>query len=270
VIGIARATTECPESEAAMRTEQQVDAILTSVRSVLSRQRSQAAAGRPFARPEPFITISRQAGAGAHTLASMLVDRLNELGADARPWAAWDRAAIETVAADERIPAALLLSLEEESPWMEQFFDALPTNADPADLREFKAYRGVADTVRGLARAASAVIVGRGGVYATRDLPGGVHVRLVAPVDYRVARVAREQGVSPEAAEAKVRRLDRERAAFQRRYFGGDVPSPELFTLILNVADMTDEQMADAIVSLVLGRTAPNRAEEARLAPVAA
>jgi hypothetical protein len=89
-------------------------------------------------------------------------------------------------------------------------------------------------------------------------------------LDYRVACVAGEEGLTREAAEAKVRRLDGDRAAFHRRYWGSDKPPPELFTLTLNVSDMTGEQMVDAILPLVMGRGTSDRPEEARLVPVAA
>ena len=42
--------------------------------------------------------------------------------------------------------------------------------------------------VRALAEVGRVIIVGRGGVFITRDLPGGIHVRLVAPREWRVRR----------------------------------------------------------------------------------
>src|SRR5688500_10565809 len=40
--------------------------------------------------PGPFVTVSRQAGAGGRTFAQSLAERLNAAGPVDRPWAVWD------------------------------------------------------------------------------------------------------------------------------------------------------------------------------------
>jgi len=108
-----------------------------------------------------------------------------------------------------------------------------------------------ARTIRALATAGPTVIVGRGGVYATSDLPGGVHVRLVAPVESRVAHMAQQMNVPKETAAAEVRRLDRDREAFHRRYWPGQALLPEIFTATFNTAAATENQMVNCILALL-------------------
>lgn len=59
-------------------------------------------------------------------------------------------------------------------------------------------------TIRALAISGRAVIVGRGGVFLTAGMPGGIHLRIVAPVRHRITHMAERDGISQEAAAEKV------------------------------------------------------------------
>jgi cytidylate kinase len=236
-----------------MKRKETFDGLLASIRTGLYLQQQRADAEARRGAP-PFVTISRQAGAGGRTLARALAERLNYVDPGDHPWAAWDRELVEKVAAEQHIPAALIESLESQGPRRSVFQDflaSLSAERDAADFDEFKVYRAVARAVRALARAGRAIVVGRGGVYATRDLPGGVHLRLVAPLPDRVARMAGVLGVTEEQAGREVRKIDRQREEFHRRYGGGGALLPELFTLTLNTAALTEAQMVDCVLPLV-------------------
>ena len=236
-----------------MKPKTPLDGLLASIRAGLYLQQQRADAEAREA-ALPFVTISRQAGAGGRTLARALADRLNELDPADRPWAAWDRELVEKVSTEQHIPVSLIESLETQGPRRSVFQDflaSLSAERDAADLDEFKVYRAVAQTVRALARAGRSIIVGRGGVYATRDLPGGVHLRLVAPLPDRVAHMARVLNVSDDQAAREVKKIDRQRETFHRRYGGGGALLPEAFTLTLNTAAMTERQMVDCVLALM-------------------
>jgi cytidylate kinase len=236
-----------------MKHKHELDDLLASIRAglYLQQQRARAEAEQT---PAPFVTVSRQAGAGGRTLGRALADRLTALGPPDRPWAVWDRELVEKVSAEEHIPASLIESLEADGPRRSMFQDflaSLSARNDAADLDEFQVYRRVARTVRALARAGHAILVGRGGVYATSDLPGGVHVRLVAPLHDRVANMARILNVSEAHAAEEVRRIDRYRDTFHRRYWPDKALLPEIFTVTLNTARLGDEEMANCILPLI-------------------
>jgi hypothetical protein len=232
-----------------MKSTQPLDSVLASVRSRLYAQEHRQSKVAPA--PTPFVTISRQAGAGGRTLARALVDRLNAIDPADHPWAVWDRQLVEKVAEEQHIPQSLVESLESPRPWLEQFLAALSPRENPELLDEFQVYRRVAATILGLTRAGRAVIVGRGGVYATSNLPGGIHVRLVAPLEKRITHTARQSNLSPERAAVEVRRLDHDREAFHHRYWRGKALLPEVFTITLNTAAMSEEQMVDCVLPLI-------------------
>lgn len=236
-----------------MKRNEALSDLLSSIRAGLYLQQHRASAGTQRAEP-PFVTISRQAGAGGHTVARALADRLNALDPGDLLWTVWDRELVEKVAREEHIPVTLVKSLElggARRNAFQDFLASLSAKNDAADLDEFHVFRRVAHTIRALARAGRAIIVGRGGVYATADLVGGVHVRLVAPLRERVAHMALLLQVSERDAVAEVRRRDRERDTFHRRYGPDQALLPEIFTITLNTARAGEGAMVECVLPLI-------------------
>ncbi len=232
------------------------------IRPIFAAIRSLPISGQPGKTPPPqqpqqppalpFITISRQAGAGGHSLAKCLVDRMNMLDPGEQPWTSWDRELVEKVAADHHISKKLIESMEESNhSWFEEFLAGLSFNGSEQFVSETKVYQRVAVTIRTLAQAGRVAIVGRGGMYLTRNMPGGVHIRLVAPLDYRIDHMAKLSNVSRETAAAQVRQLDRNRETFYGRFWPRETLAPENFTMVLNTASLSDERMVDCIVPLI-------------------
>jgi cytidylate kinase len=94
------------------------------------------------------------------------------------------------------------------------------------------------------------VIVGRGAEYV---LPSqfGLRVRLVAPVDVRVRRIASEEDSSLKAARVEVEKSDRERRALARRHFHQDVGNPLNQDLTVNTAELTVEAATEVVLAAV-------------------
>ncbi|HVT87599.1 MAG TPA: cytidylate kinase-like family protein [Tepidisphaeraceae bacterium] len=201
----------------------------------------------------PFVTISREAGAGGLTLARQLVDSLNKLWPDpASQWTCWDRELIERVAADLKLSTRVIDSLEDqEYSWLGDFLESLSFSNDAHTAREAKVYHRVVETIRALAQSGRVVIVGRGGMFITHHLPGGIHARLVAPFEERVALFARQYDLPADRAAVRAAEIERNRRAFYRRYWPNESLSPENFTLTLNTAKMDSNQMVNILTTLI-------------------
>jgi Cytidylate kinase-like family len=207
----------------------------------------------PEAPAVPFITISRQSGSGGRTLGRQLVERLNAADPLGPRWTLWDHELVEKVSAESGIDEPFIEALEDSgSPWIRDLVAELSLGAHGCPPDEFKIYRRLAMTVHALARVGRAVIVGRGSVFVTGGMPGGVHVRLVAPLHHRVRQIAQRLGVTPEHAAAHVHRIDRHRESFYRRYWPTKSLAPENFTLTLNTAAIgSEEKMAQSVLALL-------------------
>jgi hypothetical protein len=216
--------------------------------------------------PAPFVTISRQAGAGGRTVAHALAALLNQRCPGALPWTVWDNELVERVAAEHHLPLSRVAALEEQRPsWLEEALGSLALSGPPAD--EAAIFRGVAATIVALARLGRVVIVGRGGAFLTAGLPGGVHVRLVAPVEYRVAATARAMNCSPREAADRVTETDHAREAFYRRHWPTRSLTPENFTATFNAAAIKTDLLAECVALLaapaVTGHAAASTADPA-------
>ena len=236
-----------------MNSKKSLESLLASIRAGVYFNRRPEMTGFP-PRPAPFVTISRQAGAGGTTLALALERRLNPVHPDERPWSTWDKDLVRKVALEQHVDASLVESLDAEGPrpsWFQEFLSALTPPTPEQGLDEFQVFRRTAITVRALAMMGRCIIVGRGGVYATSDLANGVHVRLVAPLEHRIERFARSRNISHDEAAAEVRRIDKYREEFHRRYWREEAMLPEIFTITLNSEKVEDEQMVDCILPLV-------------------
>ena len=201
----------------------------------------------------PFVTLSREPGAGAWASAQPLTDALNAADPDPeRPWTWWDRELVEKVAADHHIAQPLVDSLVESNrSWLTDFLSSLTVTNQPELADEVLVFHKVASTIRALASAGRVVIVGRGGVFITRQMPGGVHVRLVAPLEHRIERMAAHLKVSREQAAVTVREMTKSRAAFYHRYWPHEPLRPDLFTVTLNTAALSPEAVVRVIADLV-------------------
>lgn len=198
----------------------------------------------------PFVTISREAGAGGVSLGQSLVDHLNRHRRSGPEWELWDRRLVEQVSQQHDLPAEWIDTLEDRDfSWLSELFSGL----DVGEANEFTVYRRVSEAIRRLAKRGHVVIVGRGGTYITADLPQAVHVCLVARVEYRIAHLARLLGVDRDAAADEVERRDANRQAFWDRYFATR-RGVEDFTITLNTQTLDDETMVRSLMPLIEAR----------------
>jgi cytidylate kinase len=227
------------------------------LRQVIGSLRTTAApnlsASQPALSPWAFVTISREAGSGAMGFGTQLAARLNGAEPPENPWQCLDRELVKRIAADHHISADLIDSLDRSShTWISEFFSGLSHSDNaPSELAVFKR---CVETVRALARAGHVILVGLGGALITRDMPAGVHVRLVAPLDWRVQHLAKTDHLSPADARQRVLLLDSDRAAFFRKFWPGIAVTPERFHLTLNAGMLTESQMVEAVVSVIRSR----------------
>jgi cytidylate kinase len=101
-----------------------------------------------------------------------------------------------------------------------------------------------------IAKHGSAIIVGRG---ANFILPPEkrFRVRIIAPLEMRVNRVAETYGVSQKEAKRRVLRTESDRRAFVRKYFHSDIRDPANYDMVLNTGTLDVESAAAAICGAV-------------------
>ena len=195
--------------------------------------------------PSPFVTLSRPFGCMALETGLRLAERLSEAFPGGPVWSLYDREIIERISDDLYLKQKLVEQLTDGSKrkidaYLKSHVRGLPTLGE--------VYEKTQHTVLSLCEKGHGVIVGRGGCVIASDLPGGFHVRVVAPFAWRVGQVATAYGVTRGEAERRTRRKDAERADLFWDWFRRNVDDPDLYDLVLNQASLPTDDLVDLIV----------------------
>ena len=124
------------------------------------------------------------------------------------------------------------------------------TAGDAMLPRDERYIQVLAALIGSLASGGKVVIVGRG-AQALLAQEDAVHVRVVCELSERIRRVASRDGMTEQAARARIEDSDRQRQAWHQKYFAIDYESPYLYDLVLNSGSLSDEDAASLVVQLV-------------------
>jgi cytidylate kinase len=194
-----------------------------------------------------MVTISREVGAGGDEIARLLAKELK--------WKFLDKEVLEQLLADRGFPKAEFEIFDERKPGLWHRFSA-----------ERDRYLHFLKMVSyDYARQGSCVILGRGGQILFRDVPGAIRVRVVAPVQDRVAAVREKFDHDERRARQAVQHEDNERAGFHRFFFHANWDSPDLYDLIISTRFISESSAADLIkCALADKKVSASKKERAR------
>ncbi len=168
-----------------------------------------------------IITISRLTGSGGREIASAVADTLK--------FEFIDRNTLDAVI-DQRFPVRTeqLAKLKQDR----KVYDEM-----------------VRSTIAELAASQNVVILGSGGQFLFSRVAASLHVQIVAPLPYRIARVMRTANAERERAEGIIEARDREKETFLRTLYGKDWRDPAHYDLVVNIDRFSNEIAVDIIVN---------------------
>lgn len=198
----------------------------------------------------PFLTISRQFGCTAFELSKALAAGLETIFPEVS-FEVYDRKLLELLADDDEMLSEMVNSFSkrtktEMNDWLDSTFSGKPP--------ELKVYRHLARTQVTLASAGSCILIGRGGALTTRHLKNGIHIRMIAPINWRIEELKKIPERRDSTTRDVVERYDREREGFVRKYMGIDITDPVNYDLVLNNEKLTTNEQASLVISLVKSR----------------
>lgn len=113
-------------------------------------------------------------------------------------------------------------------------------------------FRHLVRVIVTIGRHGKSIILGHGAAYILRG-PMNLHVRFVAPADFRIKGLSEELGISAEEAGRRLKILDEERRDFARQYFHTDIDDLRYFDLVINNefigTDMAVRLVKDAFIA---------------------
>ncbi len=201
--------------------------------------------------PAPFITIARECCAGGSGLAQLLARQLNDAAAPEAGWSIFGGNIINQMLQTNHLPEDLARFLPE---------DKVPeVNAAIGEIVGLHPSLWVLmqkanETIRRLAAGGNVILVGRGANFATAGIAGGIHVRLVAPPDYRARYYAQRFGVPEADALVHNAKCDAARRRYVSAYFSSAVDDPAAYDLVINTAQVPLAEAAQLVTAHLRSR----------------
>jgi cytidylate kinase len=187
----------------------------------------------------PYLTVTRQHGAGATELARRVGSALG--------WPVLDHEVVDLVAAHLHVNPAMMQLLEEDAAsWVSDVLgEFMPHDVITRDAYTHQLRR----VFQLLAMHGEVVLLGRA---AQLFLPHerGLAVRVVATLDGRIARVRVRTGLDEDNARDEIEKNDARRAHFVSHTFARDVSDPLLYDLVINSSWSPLAELADMVTDM--------------------
>lgn len=214
------------------------------------------------------VTISREYGSGGGEIAARLAKRLS--------WRLIDRhIAIEIAkllgesveemqARDEHAPG-LAAVLADNLRWAAPIPGWMPARSTDEEQRRYRQALGL--VVDRAVEVGDVVIVGRGAQALLAGRRDVLHVRVVAPLDRRVAYVAVREGLDQDAARTRIQHKDADRVHYLLIAEHRDPSDPLLYDVTINTGVLTLDDAVDLIAGALEGKARREGVDEADLGP---
>jgi len=212
-----------------------------------------AQAGHPARQSKqvlPSVAISREAGAGALTVAKLVADEMaKRVKTPDIPWAIFDRNLVERVLDDHDLPKRIKRFMPEDA--IPEFRSALEEflGLHPG---KWALFEHTTETILRLASAGNCVLIGRGSNIITRNLKHVFHVRLIGPVEQRVQHCEEFYCLTRREAQLFVAHTDAARQRHIKQRFHARIDDPLLYHLTINTGRISYETAAGMIVEGIL------------------
>jgi cytidylate kinase len=191
-----------------------------------------------------IITISRQKGSLGDEIAQAVSESLRH--------ALVDKTKISDAMVDLGLP----------TPEFERFDGKKPTLWQSMTDQKKRFTFLIRAVLYDFARKGNAVILGRGGQALLKEIPGTLHVRIIAPLETRVKRQMELKQSDELQAKQLLAQSDRDSSGFIRSFFDVDWEDESLYDVILNTRSMSVGTAASLIVEATRAPEISQRAAE--------
>lgn len=199
----------------------------------------------------PIITISREAGCSGNEIANELCSALSKKNRENDIKIEWqwiNKQILYSTAKELKMPELKIKYIfkAEKRGMMDDIFSALSS-------RYYKSHKTIQKTVvkiiKGYAAKGDIIIVGRGGVVFTHDVPNSLHVKLEAPLEWRVEQISRKHNISGDEARKYILDVDHKREKLlellsEKKY------TTNLFDVIINCSKFSKNELIDSILKI--------------------
>lgn len=200
--------------------------------------------------PGPIVTISREFGCPSKPIAQMLTNALNKrVIKPASPrWKYISKEVVEEAARKldiKTVEMNYLISSGEKG-----LVEDLLTSFSPLYVSSRKIKKILNDVIRTLALQGHLVFVGRGSVAILQGCPHVLHIRLQAPIDWRVQEMCASRGIKESEALKLMNETDKKRTALIELLLGRKFEQ-NLFDVVFNCNTFSKEDIVQSILRIM-------------------
>ncbi len=193
----------------------------------------------------PFVTISREYGCGGYLIASRLAEIFNEEFKPEPLWAAYNKGLLEKLMIDTGLTSSLVETLTGKARnkltnLIQTTFSSFPP--------QVAVHKKLVEIIAMLVMNGHVVIVGRGSNMITKDIEGGFHVRLVAPLNFRAEKFSNSMKITKTEALKLIKEKTKQREDYMKEFFKIDLTDPHNYDLVINDATFSVENAARMII----------------------
>lgn len=122
---------------------------------------------------------------------------------------------------------------------MDRFDEKKPSIWDSLAIQKNKFLCLMKAVIYEFAEKDQTLILGRGGQVLLKDLPGTMHLRIVAPLEVRVKRLMAHEGHDEKNAERLLRQSDRDSSGYIRSFFSADWNDHKYYDMMINTETLS-------------------------------
>ena len=211
---------------------------------------------KPPVKKGMVITISRDSGCNGESLVEFLIKLLNKKAKQNKEKSKWrsiSKEALEKAAEKLNMhPDKVTRLLDAQNRNMfEEMLLSLSGENYPSDIKIKNTIKSV---IVSLANQGHVIILGRAGVSLLKGSKKTLHVKLTAPLSWRIEQTMAAQGLSKAKATKFMEQADNERQALKAFYNGKPITYSD-YDLIFNVSSLSQKEIAGSILKLILSRS---------------
>ncbi len=191
----------------------------------------------------PVITVSRQYGTLGAMIARSAAERLG--------FECWDQELLHAIAEHAKLPRVMFESLDERR--RNAVTEVIGVFAQKANVTASDYLKQLMRVLHTIAQHGEAVIVGRGAQYILNPATT-LRIRAVAPLEMRVAGLAKRNEITEKEAREEALTIDEERRDFIRHHYNRDIEDPAGYDVTINTGTLSLELATDLVVAAYRGK----------------
>jgi cytidylate kinase len=203
----------------------------------------------------PFISISRDFGCRANVIARRLsaeLTHINREKGDPNKWKWLNKIILyESAKALDMSPSKIKYVFQSEKKTMlDDIVSAMSTRYYKSDR---KIRNTIIEVIKSIAQTGNVIIVGRGGVAFGKDNPSSIHIKLCAPIEWRVNQISINYEMNKQDALKYLLETDEERRFLINSFMGYETDD-SIFDIVLNRKSLSEEEIITIILQMMKNR----------------